>query len=625
MGWESFKKFNEAYYPLKILYALVVLALWFAPHVFVLPSYWVYIPVSLLFIPVLYEALEGLAHKQISSELFISIATIIALLGGERSAIFVVLMIMAAAHYFDALIKQRTEDALSSLIELMPSEVLIKQDSQDVLVPLSYVKPGMKVIIKTGGRIPIDGTIIEGEASIQEAVLTGEYLPLQKVPGDLVFAGTYVEAGSVVVQVERIGEETLFGKIRALIDQAGKNKAQIVSLADRITRIFTPVFLLFIAVVWFLTGNTRMVITLLIFGSPLELTLVTPLTMLAAIVAAFKRGILVKSGAALESLASMDTLIFDKTGTLTMGSPEVVSLTSLDSAYGKNEILLLAAIAEKKSGHVLAKAIMHEAEKAHLEVPDPEKYVSLTGHGITIVYQGKTYFVGNRHFIEASEHANIRIPPGCSPEQKLTTFYVATEEKVLGEICLADRIRPDARQTIDALKERGMSSLILLSGDKQSVAQNVAYQLGIAQSYGEVMPDEKLALLKKLQAKGYQVTMVGDGINDAPALKAAHVGIAIGSMGMEPAIQAADIVLMSDKLDQIVFLYDLSREAMRTIKQNLLLGFALTHTVGIVLALLSFISPIQAALFHAVPDLLILLRGVRLIHFQEKRPKDRTK
>lgn len=619
MTWERIQAFNEAFHPLKVAYAFFLVVLWLVPYAITVPLWWPYIPILLAFLPIGYEALEKLLQKQISSELFISIATAIALLGRELSAIFVVLMIMLVAHYLDDLIKQRTEDALGALIRLMPSEVLIKEHAQEIRIPLKSVQPGMHVIIKTGGRIPVDGSILEGEASIQEAVLTGESIPLQKGPGELVFAGTYVESGSVVVLVKQVGEETLFGKIRLLIDQAGEHKARIVSLADRITRIFTPVFLAFIALVWLWTHNARMVITLLIFGSPLELTLVTPLTMLAAIVAAFKRGILIKSGAALEALAGTDTLVFDKTGTLTMGSPEVVSLTSLDASYTRIEVLRIAAIAEKKSGHVLAQAIMREAEKEGLKIPDPEKYDSLTGHGITMTFEGNTYFVGNRHFIEAAEHAHLAIPPGCAPELRLTTFYVATHDKVIGEICLADRIKPDARGTITELKDRGLRSLVLLSGDKQSVADTVAEQLGIQEAYGEVMPDEKLQLLKKLQAVGHHVTMVGDGINDAPALKQAHVGIAIGSMGMEPAIQAADIVLMSDKLDQIVFLYDLSREAMKTIKQNLLVGFALTHAIGIILALMSVINPIQASLFHAIPDLLILLRGVRLIHFQEKK------
>jgi len=583
-----------------------------------LPFFWPYVPILFAFLPIGYEALEKLYKKQISSELFISIATVIALIGHEQAAIFVVLVIMLIAHYLDDLITQRTEGALSALIRLMPHEVLIIEGAQEILIPLNLVKLGMKVLIKTGGRIPVDGVIVKGQASVQEAVLTGESIPLEKKVGELVFAGTFIESGSVLILVKHIGEDTLFGRIRNLIDQAGEHKAHIVSLAERVTRVFTPIFLGFIVLVWVVTSNARMVVTLLIFGSPLELTLVTPLTMLAAIVAAFKRGILIKNGAALEALAYTDTLVFDKTGTLTMGSPEVVSVQSYDVALDQREILQIAAIAEKKSGHVLAQAILNEAHKQGVDIPDPDTYDSLTGHGITMTYGGTKYFVGNRHFIESREHAGSIIPPECASGNGLTSFYIAHQSKVIGEICLADRIRPDAQDTIRDLKERGLSSLILLSGDKQSVAQDVAGQLGITQAYGEVMPDEKLVLLKKLQAQGHQVTMVGDGINDAPALKQAHVGIAIGSMGMEPAIQAADIVLMSDKLDQIIFLYDLSKEAMRTIKQNLLVGFALTHAVGIGLALMSYINPIQASLFHAIPDVLILLRGVRLIHFQEK-------
>ena len=240
MPWERIKKFNEAYYPLKVLYGIVVLALWLVPLFFSVPSYWRFIPIALAFFPIAYEAIEQLLHKQISSELFISIATIIALIGGEQSAIFVVLMIMLAAHYLDDLIQQRTEDALGALIQLLPTQVLVKQGLQEALLPLSQIKPGMHIIIKTGGRIPVDGSIIEGEASIQEAVLTGESIPLEKGPGELVFAGTYLEAGSLVVEVQHIGEETLFGKIRVLIDQAAEQKAHIVGIADQDYANFYP-------------------------------------------------------------------------------------------------------------------------------------------------------------------------------------------------------------------------------------------------------------------------------------------------------------------------------------------------------------------------------------------------
>lgn len=587
-----------------------------------LAKIWHLIPLALALIPIAYEGIELLLQGKISTEFFLIIASIIAIAGNEIHAITIVLLIMLIAHYIEDLIKERTEEALGGLVKLIPSDVLIVSDGIEHVVPIESVTPGMLVVIKTGGRVPVDGIIKTGEASVQEAFLTGESVSQHKGPGELVYAGTYLEAGSITIEAQKVGENTFFSKISSLLEEAGRSKAHVVQLTDRITAIFTPAFLIFISIVWLITGDISIIITLLVFGSPLELSLVTPLTLLAAIVAAFRRGILIKSGASLEYLASTTVMLFDKTGTLTMGTPEVISIASLDPAYNEKAILRLAAIAEKKSGHVLARAILERAAAARLVIPDPDTYVSVTGHGIAITFEGEKYMLGNRHFIEAVEHGNIPLPVGCAVRESLTTFYIATEHKVIGEICLADRIKEEARQMVSELKKRGLSHLELLSGDKQTVAEHVAQELGIPVAHGAVMPDEKLALLRKMQQEGSIVTMVGDGINDAPALKQAHVGIALGGMGMEPAIAAADIVLMSGNLDQIVFLYDLSRAAMRTIKQNLIIGFALTHTCGIILALFSLLTPVQAALFHAIPDFLILLNAARLINFGSESRRD---
>lgn len=611
------KSKGRSYHLGQLAYICFVLILFFLWPTFNLPSVTHYVPLFLALIPIAYEGIVLLFEKKISAEFFLTIATGIAIIGHEETAITIVLFIMLIAHYIEELIEERTEDALAGLVKLIPTDVLVKRDHKEETVPLETIRPGMHIVIKTGGRIPVDGIIISGEASIQEAVLTGESSPLAKGSGQLVFAGTFLEAGSIIIEAQKIGENTLFGKISKLLEEAGKTKAHVVLLADRIAAFFTPAFLIFITIVWFITHNIQTIITLLIFGSPLELALVTPLTMLAALAAAFKRGILIKRSGSLEQLAATDTIFFDKTGTLTMGTPEIVSIKSLDSGYTEKDILLLAAIAEKKSGHVLAQAVLKRAAKENLEVPDPESYVSLTGHGIIIRYQGETYILGNRYFIESKEHGNLRLPPASSETESFSTFYIATQKKVFGEICLTDHIRHDAQDTIMRLKERGISQIILLSGDKQSVADDVARQLGIEKAYGAVMPDQKLRMLKDLQQKkAHVVAMVGDGINDAPALKQAQVGIAMGGMGMEPAIAAADIVLMSGDLHQIIFLYDLAQATMNTVKQNLILGFACTHALGIILALLHYLTPIQAALFHAVPDFLILLNAARLVRFK---------
>lgn len=604
----------------QLAYIIIIIVLFFACPSFAFYKTCRYIPLILALLPITYEAIKLLCEKKVGTEFFLLIATIIALIGHEETAITVVLIIMLIAHYIEHLIEERTNDALQGLVQLIPTDVLIKDGVAERMIPLEQVIPGMLIIIKTGGAIPVDGTIISGKASISEAVLTGESASLEKGPGQLVFAGTYVESGTITLEAQKIGENTLFGKISKLLEEAGHTKARVVQLTDRIAMVFTPLFLIFCAVAWLLTHNIQTIITLLIFGSPLELALATPLTFLAALVAAFKRGILIKRSNSLEFLAATDTIIFDKTGTLTMGSPEIVSIKSLDSAYTQQDVLTLAAIAEKRSGHVLARAILQEAYKQNLVIPDPDSYLSLTGHGVTIEYKDKTYIVGNCHFIEAAEHGNIRLPAGYlqrhQEAESYTTFYIATDNKVFGQICLADTIRPEAFATIEQLKKRGIQDLILLSGDKQQVAALVAEKLGIKKAFGTVMPDQKLAILKTLQGKGAHITMVGDGINDAPALKQAQVGIALGGMGMEPAIAAADIVLMSDNLDQIVFLYDLARKTMRIVKQNLIVGFVCTHALGIMLALLHLITPIQAAIFHAVPDLLILLNAARLIRFR---------
>ncbi|MBA2307075.1 cation-translocating P-type ATPase [Candidatus Dependentiae bacterium] len=606
----------QSYHLPFLAYILFSLTLYIAYLWLELPQVVGYGALLLALAPIAYEGIQELFEGKISTELFVTIATGIALIGHQESAITVVLFIMLCAHYIEDLIRERTDDALSSLVKLIPTDVLVKKDGLEHTVPLESVIPGDLLVIKTGGRVPVDGVVVEGAALVQEAFLTGESVPQDKQVGSLLFAGTYLEEGSVILKAEKIGENTLFGKISLLLEEAGERKAKVVVLADRIASIFTPLFLLFCLGAWLYTKNLSVVITLLIFGSPLELALVTPLTFLAAMVAAFRRGILIKSQAALEYLAYTDTIVFDKTGTLTLGSSEVASIVSLDERFSEEDILLIAATAEKRSGHSMAKAISDYARQHSLSVPDPDSYISLTGHGISITYQGKRYMVGNRHFMEAKEHGNLAIPCSSSAFEHMTTFYVAAEDAVIGEICLADRIRPDAASTISSLRERIGERLFLLSGDKQQVADEVGKQLGILHVYGKVMPAEKLAILKKMQQEGHTVTMVGDGINDAPALKQADVGIAMGGMGMEPAIAAADIVLMSSHLDQLVFLQDLAHAALRTVKINLIIGFALTHSIGIILALMRLINPIQAALFHAVPDFLILYNATRLIRFK---------
>lgn len=580
--------------------------------------YLAYAPLILSLIPILLSAIKDIAHKKISTDVFLILATIVGMLANQTQAITSVLLIMLVAKYVEELIEDKTKKAAQSLIKLMPTTIFIQTDEGEKNINIDDVKPGMQVLCKTGQQIAVDGTIIDGQANINESFLTGESVPKDKIVGNPVYAGTFVEDGAIVVMANHVGINTFFGKISKLLAEAEQHKATVIAVSNKAALIVVQLILIFAFFVWFFTRDLTLLATILVFGSPIELTLITPLAILAGTAAAFRHGILVKGSLALERFAHVDTIIFDKTGTLTMGEMNVVGVESFSTHHSENDILGLAAMIEKRSGHVLAKAILNEASKRNLHILDPERYESVTGHGVIATFLGKTYLLGSKHFTEAKEHGNIFIPEHLKSDSANPTdtfFYLSVDKTLLGRIRLRDCVRKDAQAVLQALARQGIQRTILLSGDLPTVATRIAKELGIHEAYGEVEPDKKLYFIKELQNKKHKVAMVGDGINDAPALSQADVGIAMGAMGMEPAIAAADIVLMSNDLSSLVFIHALSKKVMRLIKQNIFFGFALIHVIGISLALMGLVSPIQAALFHAVSDLLILLNSARLIKF----------
>jgi heavy metal translocating P-type ATPase len=575
------------------------------------------IPITIVWFQMVWIAAHDLKKRQIGTEFFLVFATIAAVIGKQERAIMFVLLIMLIARYAELLIEQRTHHAIEKLFQLMPSRVTIMENNQEKNVALEIMTPGMHVLVKTGGRVPADGFVVQGHATINEAMLTGESMPKEKEKNATVFAGTYVESGSIIFQVERVHHETLLSKMTALFAQAEEKKAHITIFTDKIVFFFVPFVFVLIALVWFITGNLEVVITLLIFGSPLELSLVTPLTVLAGSVAAFRHGILVRGGRALEQLSRVNIMTFDKTGTLTLGEPTIVEIKTFDEKYSERDILTIAAIAEIRADHVVATSILKKAREMSIEIPQPEEYVSLVGHGVTIISNGARYFLGNEHFIQAPEHGNSAIPlDQINSEQAYSNFYIATDGKVIGKISVMDTVRADAYEVIQKLKESGINEIILLSGDRQEITETVALQLGIDRAYGQAFPADKLKLLDQLQQQGNIVAMVGDGINDVAALKQANVGIAMGAMGMEPAIEAADIVLMTNDLKNIYFVRRLSQQVFKVIKQNLIIGFFILHILGLVLTLMHLVNPVQAAFFHAVSDVLILLNASRLMAFK---------
>jgi heavy metal translocating P-type ATPase len=610
----DFPELIEHYHLWSLSYILLAVILILSTFVF---SSKIFSILVLLFAwaPVTLDAFEEIKKKKLGSAIFLSIATLVALIGGEIRAGMFILIIILIADYFAKLIEERTEHAIASLVGYMDDKVLIKKDDQEILVPLKDISVGMEVIIKTGSRIPIDGVVLSGRASVNEAPITGESMPKEKLKEALVFAGSFVNEGTLTIRVQHIGDETMFGQIGKLIEEAGQRKAKIEILADRIAAILVPLVAVFIAITYLITGDLKLVITLLVFGSPIELAVTTPMAILSAIVAAYKMGILVKSGSALERFGAIDTICFDKTGTLTVGEPSIVGIRQLDKDHSENDILTMAAITEKRSGHPLSKAVLAKAKEEGLTIPDPDEYKSIDGHGVQAFYKGDTRSLGSKHFIEERgiEVGNV---PVCDEGGGHSTFYLSCGKKLCGMICVADRIRPETKMAIEQLKKQGIKNFALITGDNEDVAKTIADQLGLTNYYAQVMPEEKLKIIEKFQKDGHKVAMVGDGINDAPALKQADVGIAMGAMGMQPAIEASDIALMDNDLQKIVALRDISQKSYSIIKQNMIFGIGFTHVGGIILAFLRLITPVQAAIFHFIPDFLILLNSVRLLRYK---------
>lgn len=567
------------------------------------------------FIKISWDAVTELWHGKIGSELFFVIATIIGTLAGQYTATLVIVLVLLIADFLADMVQSRTEYALEKLLRLMPSKVTVLLNGQQRELSIDKITSGMHILIITGGRIAVDGYVIDGEASVNESALTGESALIEKTKNSKVFAGTFVEAGSIVVQAEYIGQQTIFGKISELLAQAEQQKAKIIGIADKFAVTFSIAILIFALIIWWWTRNLTTVITLLVFGSPTELVLITPLSILAGIAASFRHGILVKGGIALETLAQADTLIFDKTGTLTQGKPTVQSIVSLDPSIPAEEIIAIAASAEQYGGHVLAQALRDYAQEHNIAMRPTTNYKSLAGHGISAYVDNIPYLIGNYHFITSPEHGNIPLDATTLKTEVNPAFFIATNKQVIGVITIIDPIRPSAKKAITQLRDLGINNIVMLTGDRKIVAQHVAQKIGITEFMGEQFPDQKVAYIQRALQQGHTVTMIGDGINDAPALKTASVGIAMGSMGMEPAIAAADIVLIGTDLTKLPILISISRKVFSTIKQNIWFGLIGIHGFGIVAALLGLVTPVQAALIHGISDIVIVLNSARIIKF----------
>ena len=572
---------------------------------------WVAIAIGLY--PLVKTGLMDLIHeRKVGTEIFVTIATLVAVTGGETVAGAVLMVIILIAEFIAELNMDRARASIKGLIGSVPQVALRRGVDGEREVAIDQLMAGDIVLVRAGEKIPVDGSIVGGAASINEAPITGESLPKDKSMGELVFAGTIVASGALDIKTEKIGGDTTFARIIGLVENAEAAQAPVQKLADKVASWLIPVVFVFLIAVYLVTRDVRMIVTLLIFTSPAELGLATPLVMIAAIARAARHGILVKGGLYLESLAKVDVMVFDKTGTLTANKPEVVRVEVSDSRFTEMELLSLAAAADRRSAHPLAKAVVDYATLKQVVVPEPEQYEQLQGRGVIATVSGRVVLVGNAALLlENGIQLTAAIEAGGQ-----TPVHVAVDGRFAGVIFIADSLRPGAREALVKLKETGVKRLVMLTGDNEATAQAVAKELGIDEVRANLMPEDKVNAIEELKKQGHRVAMIGDGINDAPALARADVGIAMGGGGTQSALEAADIVLMTDDLSKIVSARAIARRAYRTIQENLFVGVGVVHLLGITAALMGWIGPIQAALIHLGPDILVFVNSAKLLRVQ---------
>jgi len=481
----------------------------------------------------------------------------------------------------------------------------------------STICKGDLVAVYAGEKIPVDGVIELGDGTINEAAITGESMPVERVAGGRVFAGTLLMAGKLRVRVESVGAETAIGRLIAAVERAQKLKPRIQTVGERFAAKFVPFSFILAGTVLLLTGNPVQALTMLLIACPCAAGLATPTAVSASVGNSARRGILIKGGTYLESAAELDVVVFDKTGTLTEGTPTVQRVLTYDG-FSEDGVLAMAAGAEMHAQHPLALAIVAAAKERGLELPPHDECEVVAGRGIRADAAGTRVLVGSRRLLEdfgitvnGDSHAAER----QYALQGETVVYVAHNGRFVGQVGVSDRIRPDAAGALARLREIGIPHLVMLTGDSEEVAAAVARTVGLSEWRSRLLPEEKFEWIRKLRDDGHRVAMVGDGVNDAPALALADVGIAMGTGGSDVAIEAADIALAADRLDNIVTTIALSRRTIQLVRQNY--GIALgVNSVGIFAGAFGALNPLLAAVLHNLSTICVVLNSTRLIHYE---------
>ena len=573
-------------------------------------------------IPIILEAVIGLVTAfDIKADVLVSMALIASVIIGEIFAAGEVAFIMQLGALLEDLTVAKARAGIEKLVHLTPRTARKVSGSSETVIAAEDVQIGDILRVLPGETIPVDGMILSGQTSVNQAVMTGESLPVDKTAGDEVSSGTVNQFGAFDMKASRVGDDSSIQRMIRLVQSADSGKAKIVGIADRWATWIVVIALTAAALTWLVTGEIIRAVTILVVFCPCALVLATPTAIMAAIGNATKHGFLVREGDALERLALVSGITFDKTGTLTCGAPEVMAVISCDPALDREKLYRLLAGAELRSEHPLGKAVVSCFKKEReFKIPQPEEFRMLPGKGVYSVVEGQEILAGNTELFAENKITfpdSLKIQAEEFLKKGCTVIYIAVNGKMKGFAAVSDTLRADAPDTIQEIKNIKVTP-VLLTGDHESAAEYMAGRLGISQVYADCLPEDKLKRIEEYQKAGKKICMIGDGINDAPALKKAFVGIAMGGIGSDIAVDAADIALINDKISELPHLLRLAKRMMITIKCNLTFSMTLNF-VAIVLAITGILDPVVGALVHNAGSVIVIVNSAFLLNWKTRK------
>jgi Cd2+/Zn2+-exporting ATPase/Cu+-exporting ATPase len=562
--------------------------------------------------PVFIETFHSLRHRAINMEVSMTVAIVASLLVGQFTAAVVVTFFVLLSEFIEAYAVDKGRATIVKLERSIPRRALVRRNGSETETDVETIQPGETVIVRDGERIPVDGALVKGSGFVNQSAITGEAIAVEKMVGSRVFAGSVDESGIFEVRTEKVGTETVFGQIIKLVEEAESRKAPIQRISDKLAAWLVEFTIVFAVITFLVTRNLISTISVIVVAGACGVAAGTPLAIVAVMGGLAKRGVIVKGGVYVQEMSKVDTVVIDKTGTLTFGDPEVTDVVGLDG-YSREQVLTYAAAAEKFSKHPLAHAILAKAQTLGVSSGSTSSSDYMAGKGIVSWYDGEQVIVGNsvlmnEQHIALSNDVDTTITSKVSEGK--TTVLVAHGGRICGVIGISDKIRNESREAVQQLGRMGLST-IMLTGDNQVASKSVGEQVGIDEVHAELLPADKVSYIEQLSASGRRIAMVGDGVNDAPALALANVGIGMGA-GTDIAIEEADIVLMTNDLGRIPLIVKASKQAYGVIMQNFY-GTLIVDGIGLGLAFEGLLNPLFAAGIHVVSELVFILNSARLI------------